>query len=85
VGKKKPNAFGLYDMLGNVMEWTGDWLGTYPAGEVTDPTGADTGPYRVNRGGGWSGNARDVRAADRSACYPADRHDILGFRVSRSL
>jgi formylglycine-generating enzyme required for sulfatase activity len=81
VGQKQPNAWGLYDMLGNVWEWTGDSWDTYP-GTVTDPTGPAVGSYRVGRGGSWGNNARNVRAADRLEVPPGLRLYECGFRLS---
>ncbi len=83
VGQKLPNAWGLYDMLGNVWEWTGDWSDTYP-GTVTDPLGAGTGSDRVVRGGSWFIDARYARAANRYNFTPDIRSSVLGFRLSRT-
>ena len=79
---KKANAYGLYDMLGNVYEWCRDWYGSYPEGAVTNPTGLATGSRRVNRGGSWYNGARYCRSSNRSSNGPSGRNFILGFRVA---
>ena len=83
VGTKKPNAWGLYDMHGNVYEWCQDWFGKYPSGSVTDPTGPSSGSDRVGRGGSWDDDAGGCRSAYRSYGEPGYRYYYLGFRVLR--
>lgn len=80
---KAPNPLGLYDMLGNVLEWCSDWQGSYDPAEALDPVGPAAGSLRVIRGGSWSLPARVVRAAYRGWHLPGDRHGVLGLRLAR--
>ena len=76
-----PNAWGLYDMHGNLMEWCADWYGPYELGPLTDPSGPSEGQLRVLRGGSWDTPASLARSANRWANYPVLRTDYVGFRV----
>jgi formylglycine-generating enzyme required for sulfatase activity len=84
VGQKKPNAWGLYDVHGNVFEWCSDRLGEYPKGAVSDPAGPEEGSPRVIRGGSWQYEAANCRSADRDRDDPSIRVSDLGFRVALS-
>ena len=84
VGQKAHNAWGLYDMHGNVWEWCWDWYGNYSGKTVSDPAGPSSGSLRVYRGGGWRYVARRCRSAYRDRYDPGIRYYDLGFRLFRS-
>jgi formylglycine-generating enzyme required for sulfatase activity len=82
VGEKEPNAWGLYDMHGNVWEWCSDWDGEYTNHSVTDPLGPKVGLSRILRGGSWDDSAASCRSALRNSAAPTKYYsDVTGFRV----
>ena len=80
VGSYQPNAWGLYDMHGNVLEWCLDWHGDLSGG-VTDPQGSSSGARRVLRGGSWDRNADYWSSFNRSIGYPSSGYSSFGFRL----
>lgn len=84
VGSFPPNAWGLYDMHGNVMEWCKDLFWYYPIGPQTNPAGPLEGCRRVIRGGGWSWYAHDCRSAHHFGLGPGHRDHDVGFRIVSS-
>jgi formylglycine-generating enzyme required for sulfatase activity len=83
-GRKHPNSFGLYDMLGNVAEWTADWYSAdyYRMSQVQDPRGPTNGERRVVRGGCWFYYLKGLRVSFRQDVRPDRRDSIFGFRCA---
>ena len=84
VGSFSPNAWGLYDMHGNVWEWCWDSYGPYSRNAQTDPVGAPSGTNRVLRGGGFYGYGKSLRSANRIVSNPSYQGSDVGFRLVRN-
>jgi formylglycine-generating enzyme required for sulfatase activity len=87
IGQKNPNLWGLYDMHGNIWEWTQDWYDKeyYGKSPENDPVGPSSGVTRVLRGGSWHTSARGLRSSCRNWARPDYRNCDIGFRLVRAL
>ncbi|MFO0942319.1 MAG: formylglycine-generating enzyme family protein [Pirellulales bacterium] len=80
--KLRPNSRGLFDMHGNLVEWTHDWYGLFNSETVDDPLGPIGGANRVYRGGSWNNDPAFCRSGVRNSNVPTNRSDIVGFRLA---